>query len=277
MDVHAPAVASDASILDRFRIADPRHDPTQGPARRVDAPGVSDEATGDSVLLSPAARELAEQARPGDDEADAADAKGSRESESANQAPGTASEPTETRPGELTDEEEEQVRELRDRDQEVRAHENAHKAAAGGLARGGPVYEYETGPDGRRYAVGGHVNIAVGEGRTPQETLQNATQARRAALAPAQPSGQDRAVAAKAAALAADARQEIAEERRQQAEEANGGDSDSDDTVTGEPAGDDTGSDSTAATSSSVLGLAIDAYGAATRDSTAPSAFGIVG
>jgi len=115
---------------------------------------------------------------------------------------------------ELTEEEEREVRELRARDREVRAHENAHKAAAGDLAAGGPVYEYETGPDGRRYAVGGSVDIRIREGRTPEESLRIALRAQRAALAPAQPSAQDRAVAADAAQRATRARQEIAEERR---------------------------------------------------------------
>jgi len=60
---------------------------------------------------------------------------------------------------ELSREEEQEVRELRARDAEVRAHENAHKAAAGRHSRGGPSYEYERGPDGRQYAVGGEVSI----------------------------------------------------------------------------------------------------------------------
>jgi len=42
-------------------------------------------------------------------------------------------------PGELTDEEQEEVTRLKKRDAEVRAHENAHKAAAGQHARGGPT------------------------------------------------------------------------------------------------------------------------------------------
>ena len=121
-------------------------------------------------------------------------------------------------PQELSDEEEEQVRELQARDREVRAHEQAHKAAAGSLAAGGPVYEYETGPDGRRYAVGGHVNVRLETGNTPEETLQNAARIRRAALAPAEPSPQDRAVAAEAAQMAAEARAEIAAERQKEAQ-----------------------------------------------------------
>ncbi len=117
-------------------------------------------------------------------------------------------------PQDLTPAEEEEVKELKRIDQEVRIHENAHKAAAGELAMGGPVYEYEEGPDGKSYAVAGEVQIALREGSSPEETLQNARKAKKAALAPAQPSAKDRAVAAEAEAMAAKARSEIAKQRQ---------------------------------------------------------------
>jgi hypothetical protein len=109
----------------------------------------------------------------------------------------------------LSQDEQRAVEELRARDTEVRAHENAHVAAAGGLA--GPAsYEYETGPDGRRYAVGGEVPISIPESGSPEEKIRNAEQARAAALAPAEPSAQDMAVAARAQQMSAQARAEIA-------------------------------------------------------------------
>ena len=120
-----------------------------------------------------------------------------------------------TDPRDLSSEEERDVQELRARDAEVRRHEQAHVAASGHLPTSGPSYTYEEGPDGRRYAVGGEVQISFGEGRNPEETLRNAEAARRAALAPAQPSAQDRRVAAKADALAAQARAEQQQERRE--------------------------------------------------------------
>ena len=55
----------------------------------------------------------------------------------------------------LTREELEIVKQLKVRDQQVRAHEQAHLAAAGSLAQGGPSFSYQTGPDGKRYATGG--------------------------------------------------------------------------------------------------------------------------
>ncbi len=109
---------------------------------------------------------------------------------------------------ELTEEEQREVENLKSRDQEVRAHEQAHLSAAGNLATSGAHYEYENGPDGKRYAVGGEVNISLREGDTPSETIRNAQQAERAALAPANPSTQDRKVASEAAAMINEARQE---------------------------------------------------------------------
>jgi hypothetical protein len=111
----------------------------------------------------------------------------------------------------LSEDDQKIVQELKARDSEVRQHEQAHVAAAGRYANGGPQYEFTTGPDGRQYATGGHVSIDVSPASTPEATIQKAQVVRRAALAPAQPSGQDRAVAAQASQLESDARREIRE------------------------------------------------------------------
>jgi hypothetical protein len=97
---------------------------------------------------------------------------------------------------------------LQARDREVRAHESAHKAVGGSLA-GGVSFSYQTGPDGRRYAVGGEVSIDTGSEREPQATIAKMRQVIAAALAPAQPSSQDRAVAASARAAMAVAEQQL--------------------------------------------------------------------
>lgn len=99
---------------------------------------------------------------------------------------------------------------LQARDREVRQHEASHIGAGAGLTRGGASFTYERGPDGRLYAVGGEVSINTSPGRTPEETVDRARQIRAAALAPAEPSAQDRQVAAAAAAMEAEARSEIA-------------------------------------------------------------------
>ncbi|GGD77097.1 putative metalloprotease CJM1_0395 family protein [Lacimicrobium alkaliphilum] len=106
------------------------------------------------------------------------------------------------------------VKELKERDREVRTHEQAH-ASVGGQYAGSPSYEFETGPDGQRYAVGGEVSIDVSKEAEPEETLRKMQQVRSAALAPAEPSPQDLRVAAEAQQKSSEARQDIAEERAQ--------------------------------------------------------------
>lgn len=121
-----------------------------------------------------------------------------------------------TAAGELSDAEKKQLQQLKQRDREVRAHEQAHAAAAGSLANGAPSYDYQRGPDGQQYAVGGSVSIDTSEvSGDPQATLEKAQQIQRAALAPAEPSQQDRAIAAEAAAMAAEARAELAKQNNE--------------------------------------------------------------
>lgn len=118
----------------------------------------------------------------------------------------------------LGEEQKRQVEELKAADAKVRRHEQAHLAAAGTYALGAPSYEYKTGPDGKRYAVSGEVRLDVSSvPGDPAATIRKAQTVRKAALAPADPSPQDRRVAAEATRLEMKARQELA---RQQLEEA---------------------------------------------------------
>lgn len=114
---------------------------------------------------------------------------------------------------ELTVEQQLMVEELKARDRQVRSHEAAHMAAGGTLA-GAASYSYERGPDGRSYAVGGEVSIELSAGSNPRETIERARQIRAAALAPADPSGQDLRVAAAAEALEMSATLELAQSQR---------------------------------------------------------------
>ena len=107
------------------------------------------------------------------------------------------------------------INELAARDREVRAHEQAH-AAVGGQYAGAPKYQFERGPDGVSYAVAGEVSIDVGRAGTPQATIDKAQTVRRAALAPAEPSPQDRRVAAQATQLEAEARRDMRIEQVEQ-------------------------------------------------------------
>ncbi|MGR9051798.1 MAG: putative metalloprotease CJM1_0395 family protein [Gammaproteobacteria bacterium] len=121
-----------------------------------------------------------------------------------------------SKPETLNSDELQQIQQLKARDSEVRAHEQAHLNAAGGIAVSAASFTFQTGPDGKRYAVGGEVQIStspvVGD---PEATLKKAETIRRAALAPAQPSSQDYSVAADAAAMANQARIDLLQQNRE--------------------------------------------------------------
>jgi hypothetical protein len=114
------------------------------------------------------------------------------------------------------------VQQLNARDREVRQHEMAHQAAGAGFT-GAVSYSYQSGPDGRLYAVGGDVSIDTSPvGGDPEATLEKAEAIIRAAMAPAEPSPQDYQVAASARAMAAEARAELARMEEAEAEDESG-------------------------------------------------------
>lgn len=109
-----------------------------------------------------------------------------------------------------------EVARLKQREQEVIAHEAAHKAVGGQYASAAS-YTYTTGPDNKRYIDGGEVSIRTPSTKDPEEALRMAELIKRAALAPANPSSQDRSVAASATQKAANARAEIAKAASEEA------------------------------------------------------------
>lgn len=111
--------------------------------------------------------------------------------------------------GRMSEQELQELQTLKRRDVEVRAHEQAHLAAAGQYARGGATFSFERGPDGALYAVGGQVGIDLSEESTPEETVRKMQTVRRAALAPLSPSAADRSIAGHAAVMESQARQEL--------------------------------------------------------------------
>ncbi|GLQ33279.1 putative metalloprotease CJM1_0395 family protein [Litoribrevibacter albus] len=119
----------------------------------------------------------------------------------------------------LTEQELQQIRKLEARDREVRAHEQAHQSV-GGQYTGSASFTYQRGPDGVSYAIGGEVPIDTGkvEG-DPQATIEKADVVRRAALAPAEPSAQDRLVASNASQIKLEAQADLAEMRAEAAKE----------------------------------------------------------
>ena len=174
-----------------------------------------EEKQADRVTLSPESSLIAGAI------ADSAQAGLNNEGEEQNQK--AASGPGPRTEAELSPEEKQVLAELKARDREVRAHEQAHLAAAGPYAKGPPTYEFQTGPDGQPYAVGGEVRIDTSPvPGNPEATVIKAQTIKRAATAPANPSAQDRQVAAQAARLEAEARQEIKKERAEEREETSG-------------------------------------------------------
>ncbi len=110
----------------------------------------------------------------------------------------------------LSVEEQAQIQKLKQRDTEVKAHEQAHLSAAGGIATSGASFSYQRGPDGQNYALGGEVQIdtspVTGD---PAATLRKADMIKRAALAPASPSSQDFKVASQATSMSAKAQADL--------------------------------------------------------------------
>ena len=122
---------------------------------------------------------------------------------------------------ELSEQDQQLIEKLKARDQVVRSHEAAHLAAGAGIVHGGASFSFQRGPNGVQYAIGGEVGIDTSKiAGNPEATLRKAEQIRAAALAPAQPSSQDRNIAAQAVQMAIEARAEIA--RQQSSDNATG-------------------------------------------------------
>jgi hypothetical protein len=113
----------------------------------------------------------------------------------------------------LNADEREIVRQMAARDREVHQHEQAH-ARAGGAQAGSPSFSYQTGPDGKRYAVSGEVPIDTAPvPDDPEATIAKMSVVISAALAPASPSMPDRRIAAQAASTRLEAIAELAASR----------------------------------------------------------------
>jgi hypothetical protein len=118
-------------------------------------------------------------------------------------------------PKEYTPEEQEKIKILSNRDKEVRTHERAHQTAGGRFA-GAASFTYEVGPDGKRYAIGGEVPIDMSSvDGDLQATIAKMDKVIAAALAPANPSGQDHQVAAAATSKRTKALAALAKEKSQ--------------------------------------------------------------
>lgn len=173
----------------------------------------------DEVVISDEANELLakEQANSRTDDAQAKESKKQEQSTIEDKALNAQEE--------LTPEQESQVSQLKAIDLKVKAHEQAHLAAAAGINASAPSYSYETGPDGEKYAVGGEVSISFSLGEDPEANIAKAQAAKAAALAPADPSGQDMSVARSAEQIIAQARQDLAEQKNEESSDGSKPDS----------------------------------------------------
>ncbi len=142
----------------------------------------------------------------------------------------TAPGPTRADGTPLAPEEARLLEQLKQTDREVRQHEMAHQIA-GGAHTGGASYEYETGPDGKRYAVAGEVPIDYGPVRgDPQATIEKMQTVIAAAMAPADPSPKDLQIAAQARQYLLEAKLEAAQQQGMMAKARGDGESNAADT-----------------------------------------------
>jgi hypothetical protein len=110
------------------------------------------------------------------------------------------------------------IAKLEARDTEVRVHEAAHMGAGGGIA-GAVSFDYQVGPDGKAYAIGGEVPIDISSENDPKATQEKMQKVKAAALAPANPSPQDMKVAATASMIEMKAKMDELKEKSEEAKE----------------------------------------------------------
>jgi hypothetical protein len=120
----------------------------------------------------------------------------------------------------LTEQELQIIEKMKARDREVRAHEQAHKSVGGQYA-GAISFSYQSGPDGRRYAVGGEVPIDVSPiPGNPEATIAKMAIVKAAATAPAQPSTQDIMVASEAGRIMLEAQNDLMLEKTRETDDS---------------------------------------------------------
>ena len=118
----------------------------------------------------------------------------------------------------LSQEEQKEVERIKRIDREVRRRELANRAVAGEYARGAVSFEYVTGPDGKKYAVEGHINIVVRSvPNNPKATIRKAQAIRNINLTSGS-SPQGRSVSAEVARMEREARMELKTEQRKESD-----------------------------------------------------------
>jgi len=118
---------------------------------------------------------------------------------------------------ELTLREQLEVKRLEQVERSVHEHERSHLRAARDLAISSPSFDYQRGPDGKEYAVGGEVNVSADfDFADAQGTIEKALKIRQAALAPNDPSPKDRRAATEAKIVESKAYRKLNREEAQE-------------------------------------------------------------
>ncbi len=116
----------------------------------------------------------------------------------------------------LSKEEHKEVKELERIDRQVKSRELTHRAVAGSYARGSVSFDYVTGPDGKKYAKEGHINIdSRPVPNNPEATIRKARAIRSVELSTTNTSPQNRNVSAEIAKIEREARMELKTEQRE--------------------------------------------------------------
>lgn len=119
----------------------------------------------------------------------------------------------------LSREEQKEVKELERIDRQVRSRELTHRAIAGSYASGSVHFDYVTGPDGKKYAKEGHINIdSRPVPNNPEATIRKARAIRSVEIAPTNISPQDRSISAEIANMEREARAELKIEQRKESD-----------------------------------------------------------
>jgi hypothetical protein len=121
----------------------------------------------------------------------------------------------------LSKEEQKEVKDLERIDRQVRSRELTHRAVAGNYAKGSVYFDYVTGPDGKKYAEEGHINIdSRPVPNNPEATIRKAQAIRSVGLTPTSTSPQNRTDFAEISKIEREARMELMTEQRKVSEGA---------------------------------------------------------
>lgn len=120
---------------------------------------------------------------------------------------------------ELTPDQLDKVKRLKQQEEKVMRRVNSRLAAGGDICEK-PTFQYEIGPDGKRYKTAGEVKIDISPCKTPEETIAKMQRVKKAAMACGEPTKEDRAIYEEADRIAQMAQAQLNQERaRQSAEE----------------------------------------------------------